>query len=83
MNLFPILVNLDTIAIKFALSNHWFAMKLETGRWQFDEADSGDAKEKYREGISLAIVTTCSVTLGARKNKEIPSSMQMKRYRLS
>ena len=33
MNLLPILVNLDTLAIKFTLSNHWFAMKLERGRW--------------------------------------------------
>lgn len=79
MNLFPVLVNLDTVTIKFALSNHWFAMKLVTGRWQFDQADSGDQEEKCKEGISFTIVATFTVTLGARAaNKEIPSSMRMK-----
>lgn len=29
MNLFPILVNLNTVTVKFALSNHLFSVKLK------------------------------------------------------
>jgi hypothetical protein len=37
MDLFPVFVDLDTVTIEFALSNHLFSMKLGKGRGMITE----------------------------------------------
>ena len=88
MNLFPIFVNLNTVTIKFALSNHLFSMKLDKGSGMMTKKIPVIYK-KYKEGFHLQMATTYAVIIvdqrrkGQRNVGGRPSSKQLKHHGLA
>ena len=87
MNLFPIFVNLNTVTIEFALSNHLFSVKLDKGSDMMTKQIP--VIYKYKEDIHLETATTYAVIIVDRRRKEQrnvggrPSSKQLKHHGLA
>ena len=88
MNLFPIFVNLNTVTIEFALSNHLFSVKLDKGSDMMTKQIPVIYK-KYKEDIHLETATTYAVIIVDRRRKGQrnvggrPSSKQLKHHGLA
>jgi hypothetical protein len=69
MNLFPFFVNLNTVTIEFALSNHLFSMKLDTGSGMTTKQIPVIYK-KYKEGFHLAMASGYNLCSNNSRSKK-------------